>query len=260
MTATPLNWYGGKMSAAAFIVSQIPAHRTYVEPFFGGGAVLFEKKRCAHEVLNDVNGAVVAFWRALRESPEALERVCALTPFARDEWAAADLAEDVDDLELARRLYLKTATSYGHSMTAGFAYSTGQNGSKARAMLNGLDRFSSAAHRLSGCLIENQDAVRIIERFGSARSCVIYADPPYVPSSRRSTSDYEHEMSEAHHRELANALRDSPATVLLSGYHSPLYDELYADWDSTEFGARHTDRAEVLWSNRPLPINEGVRP
>jgi DNA adenine methylase len=64
------------------------------------------------------------------------------------------------------------------------------------------------------------------------------------------------------HRRLAAALHATPATVILSGYHSPLYDELYGDWWRTEIAVNvHASnsvttargkRVEVLWSNREL--------
>lgn len=52
------------------------------------------------------------------------------------------------------------------------------------------------------------------------------------------------------------------STVFLSGYPSPLYNELYADWDrvTRHVAAAHTtagsrrgqDRTEVIWTNRPI--------
>jgi DNA adenine methylase len=61
------------------------------------------------------------------------------------------------------------------------------------------------------------------------------------------------------HRELAGALRECRADVILSGYASPLYDELYEGWHRHELrancGNSPTERArtEVLWSSRPFP-------
>jgi DNA adenine methylase len=60
------------------------------------------------------------------------------------------------------------------------------------------------------------------------------------------------------HRELAAALLDCCAAVVLSGYPSPLYDELFRGWSRLEIphftghGGKRMDRTEVLWSNRPL--------
>jgi site-specific DNA-adenine methylase len=62
--------------------------------------------------------------------------------------------------------------------------------------------------------------------------------------------------SDDEHRELAEALQDCRAAVVLSGYDSPLYDELFQDWHSTRIstttgqGGARQGRTEVLWSNR----------
>jgi len=64
--------------------------------------------------------------------------------------------------------------------------------------------------------------------------------------------------TDAEHRELAAALADCRAAVVLSGYHSPLYAELYAGWHRYEKPATtgnakgDRSRTEVLWSNRLL--------
>jgi len=63
------------------------------------------------------------------------------------------------------------------------------------------------------------------------------------------------------HTELAVALHEARAIVVLSGYPSPLYADLYADWHRTDLaawtgqgnqGPRAGARVEVLWSNVPL--------
>lgn len=87
---------------------------------------------------------------------------------------------------------------------------------------------------------------------------MIYADPPYLGSTRKS-GRYKHEMLTAvEHEELAEGLHQARAAVVLSGYDSPLYDRLYADWDRVEIptttgqGGTRQGRTEVLWSNRPI--------
>ena len=55
----PTNHYGGKTRVAPWIAGLLPAHRTYVEPFAGSGAVLFAKAPSPTEILNDLDGAVI---------------------------------------------------------------------------------------------------------------------------------------------------------------------------------------------------------
>jgi DNA adenine methylase len=82
-------------------------------------------------------------------------------------------------------------------------------------------------------------------------------DPPYVHTTRSgkvrgtdSRKSYKHEMTDEHHRELAEVLHRLTGAVVLSGYRCDLYDELYADWRRVDRmaladGAR--ERVECLW-------------
>lgn len=269
-------YHGGKSRLAPWIVSLMPTHRVFVEPFAGSAAVLLAKPRSTHEVLNDVDGNVVNFYKVLREQPEDLEYACRLTPYARDEFAGADLSEDLDDLERARRWWIRTNQSFVHTATTATGWSTSvlRGSNNARTVFNRIERFAAAAERLGHVTIENRDAFYVIERYGTPDG-VIYADPPYLMSVRASAGqkrpggDYVHEFgTEADHRELAEVLKASPSTVLLSGYHSPLYDELYAQWHQVEQKVlrrasngrsgtqHHVD--EVVWCNRPLGQTAGV--
>lgn len=272
MSLKPLvPYHGGKGRLASWIVDLMPRHRVYVEPFAGSAAVLLAKPRSTHEILNDVDGNVVNFYRVLREDPRELERVCRLTPYARDEFAAADLHDpDLDPLERARRWWTRTNQSFAHTGTDATGWSTSimRGSNNARSVLNRIDRFAAAAERLATVTIENRDALTLIAEY-SVPDGVVYADPPYLMSTRsamnrRPGGDYAHEFAtDDDHQALARVLHASPATVLLSGYHSPLYDELYADWPHVERrvvrrssngrSAALPHAIEVVWCNRDLP-------
>lgn len=267
----PVHYYGGKARLAPWIVSMFPPHHVYVEPFFGSGAVLFAKEPSQHEVINDQDGNVVNFWRQLRENMAELERVCALTPYARDEFEGANLddIEGLDDLERARRWWLRCMQAFGRlESKSGWAASTkqGSTGPLTSKRLV-LGRFEPAAQRLARVLIENQDAVAVIERYACDRS-VTYIDPPYLHSTRaglgKRPKDYRVDMPhEDDHRRLAKAAHEAPGFVVVSGYPSDLYDDLYGDWWTTtriitrhsthHFEHRTGEKAhETLWSNRPV--------
>lgn len=268
----PLAYYGGKSRLAGWIASVLPAHRVYVEPFCGSAAVLFAKAPSTHEILNDLDGDLVCFLRVLRARPEELERACRLTPYARDEYAAADLAEPgLDELERARRWWVRSSQSFAQVAKRGTGWSTSiQRGSNnARSVWNRLDRFRPAAERLGCVTVENRDALEVIPAYDDARG-VFYIDAPYLGSTRsgfadgrRPAGDYFCEFaSDVQHKELARVLGEVRGAVLVSGYPSELYDQLYEGWWRVErqvlcrvsngrtSGNYH--RTEVLWSNRPL--------
>lgn len=50
---TPISYYGGKQQMLRHILPLIPDHETYVEPFFGGGAVFWAKQPVNQEIIND---------------------------------------------------------------------------------------------------------------------------------------------------------------------------------------------------------------
>ena len=87
MTVTaPLRYPGAKWSLAEQIVSHFGDHFHYVEPYFGSGAVFFKKTPSPHEVINDLNGRVVNFWKVLRDQTEDLCWGLETTPWSRGEY------------------------------------------------------------------------------------------------------------------------------------------------------------------------------
>ncbi|MEU7787689.1 DNA adenine methylase [Amycolatopsis sp. NPDC049159] len=103
----PLTYFGGKTRLAEQISAAFPAHEHYVEPYAGSLAVLLAKPRSRMETVNDLDGDLMTFWRVLRDQPDELTRVCALTPHARAEQLEAyALGEVPDDLERARRVWV----------------------------------------------------------------------------------------------------------------------------------------------------------
>ena len=86
---TIIKYPGAKWSIADWIVSLMPPHKSYLEPFFGSGAIFFTKPRSRIETINDMDGEIVNLFRVVRDMPEALERAVALTPYSREEYEKA---------------------------------------------------------------------------------------------------------------------------------------------------------------------------
>ena len=81
-----LKYPGAKNRLANWIVDHIPEHKVYCEPFFGSGAVFFNKKICYNEILNDLDDEVYNFFKVLRNNGEQLIDAIALTPYSRTEY------------------------------------------------------------------------------------------------------------------------------------------------------------------------------
>lgn len=263
----PFPYYGAKGRLAGQIVDLMPRHRVYVEPFAGSAAVLFAKPAAPVEVINDLDRNVTTFFRVLRDDADALIQALRFTPYARDEFAAADLAEEgLTDLERARRFFVRTTQGHnaaGSGGRAGWSNGIRTKHTDATATRNLVERLGQVAERLRTVVVDNRDAAEVVAAH-DAPDAVFYLDPPYLSGTRQCDRDYAHEAgSDDFHRGLAAALHGVQGTVLLSGYPSALYDELYGDWDRIEVAVHRaatnsrgrTDvprGIEVVWSNRPL--------
>jgi DNA adenine methylase len=260
----PFPYYGGKQRLAARIVSLLPDHGHYVEPFAGSLAVLLAKPPSRMETINDLDREVVTFWRVLRDRPDELVAACELTPHALAEYDACRKADDtVDEVEVARRLWVKLsqgrASATGNTK-AGWRHHRDPGGSTVGipAYLDGYRRrLHPAAERLRAVSIECRPALDVIRLYGTHEKVLLYVDPPYLPGTRTSTG-YRHELTDADHAELVEALDACRGAVVLSGYASALYDDQLDHWHrldiptATGQGGTWEPRTEVLWSNRPL--------
>lgn len=110
---TLLNYPGAKWGMAKEIVALMPPHRSYVEPFFGSGAVLFNKPPSAIETVNDIDGDIVNFFTILREQPEELAAAVSMTPYARDVFNDAHENRGSGDLERAWKFAIRSKMGHG---------------------------------------------------------------------------------------------------------------------------------------------------
>lgn len=270
----PFTYFGAKSTIADQIVALLPAHAHYVEPYAGSLAVLLAKPPTKMETVNDLDGDLISFWQVLRDRPDELARACALTPHSRAEYQTCRREPAVEDpLEQARRVWVLLTQGRGGTLgkLTGWRHFVNPRGSSIGmpGYLDGyINRIAAAAERLHHVSLECLPALDIITKYGGDPDILLYVDPPYLGTARNGDDQYRHEMKdEASHRELADALNLCTASVVLSGYGSPLYDQdLYRHWHRIEIatmtgnggGTRGLERTEVLWSNRPIGIQPSL--
>lgn len=251
-----LRWHGGKWNLAPWIISEMPAHRVYVEPFGGAGSVLIRKPRCYAEVWNDLDGNVVNLFQVLRsDNAERLVEVLRLTPFASEEFQGAYQPSD-DPVERARRLVIRSFMGFGsngHNRKTGFRSNSNRSGTTpAHDWVNYPTALKAIVERLQGVVILNRDACEVMAGHDGPET-LHYVDPPYVLDTRTdAASDYAHELSDSDHENLLDFLDGLTGMVMLSGYPHDLYDARLAHWTRITRRALAdgaAERVEVLWLN-----------
>lgn len=251
-----MRYQGGKWRMAPWIIGLFPPHHAYVEPFGGGASVLLQKPRSPIEVYNDLDEGIVGVFRVLRDPvlSEQLAQACALTPFSRAEFMAA-WTDSPDPVENARRTVVRSQQGIGAKKRAsrnGWRTRL-SGGSPSSTWARWPDQVRSWCERLQGVALECTTWQRMVEIYDK-KTTLFYCDPPYLLHTRAwdHREIYEHEMSDADHAELLVRLRAVDGMVVLSGYHSDLYDSMLGDWTRLERHARaqgNRPRVEVVWLN-----------
>lgn len=257
---TVLRYPNSQSKNSAWINTFIPEHKIYIDSFFGAGSIFFDKLPSQIEIINDLDRNVMQAFKVLRDKPEELIRAIELTPYSRDEYDLSyKIEKDLDDVERARRFFVRCWQGYGSSNLYhnGFRTTLQERRNPARSWANLPDTLERAAKRLSNVQVERCDALSLIKRF-KFRDAFIYVDPTPLPGLRKGYF-YQEEMDEEQHIKLLDALKDHPGPVMISSFDNDLYDEILEDWYKVYFDPKQAPKddapkdpeklVEVLWMN-----------
>lgn len=256
-----LKYPGSKWRLADWIVSLMPPHKSYLEPFFGSGAVFFKKPPSRIETINDLDGEIINLFRCIRERPEELMRAVACTPYSRGEYEQAwehfkaGGQNRPDGIEAARLTLVRYWQAHGSTVVYKGGWKNDRAGREyaydVRYWRQLPERIATVAERLKDAQIEQAPAVDVIRRFRHP-DVLIYADPPYMLNTRKGKQYIVEMAEEAQHVELLDALQEHPGPVILSGYDNDLYNEHLQGWKKLHRRAQAEGgaaRMETVWLN-----------
>lgn len=256
MSNKVLKYPGGKGNIVKELVKLVPDHKTYLEPFFGAGSLFFVKEPSKIETINDIDGDVINLFAVIKEKSAELARTLLVTPYSRDVYDDATSDEGSTDVQRAVSFLVRCWQGYGSrgaSCKVGFKTDVaGRESMYALWDWYGLpERVIEAAERLRKVQIENRPAVELIRAYNN-KDTFMYLDPPYLFETRSSGNQYTHEMSDTDHDDLLDAILQSKAKVMVSGYDSELYNRRLCNWRKKIFpscACSGSPRTEVVWMN-----------
>lgn len=265
----PLKWHGGKHYLAKKIIALMPPHVHYVEPFFGGGAVLLaktpEQYEGVSEVVVDLNYDLTNFWCALQDdaSFKELKRRLDATPFSQVEFEGVDVEREKFGSGMtghAAAFFVKCRMSLAGRMKSFAPLSRtrtrrGMN-EQASAWLAAIEGLPAVHDRLKRVVILNAEATKIMLQ-QDGPDTLFCCDPPYLPTTRTAPDVYAHEMTVEQHVEFLCVCNQLKGKVLVSGYRCDLYDTQLADWTRHDFelpnnaagGESKRRMVECVWCN-----------
>lgn len=222
-----INWIGGKRLLRKTIAPLIPEDiNGYIEPFGGGGWVLFYKDKWAElEVYNDLDNRLVNLFNVVKYHPCELARQMCYMLASRRQFEQMLSFEGITDIQKASKFLYIITRSFG---AKGSVFGT----SKMRGLKSAggiIQRIDEISKRLDKVIIENKNAFELIKNYDNPNQ-FFYCDPPYSKGEGYkvvSTKDFEHET-------LAEILKNIKGRFLLSYDDSEKIRKLYKNFNIIE--------------------------
>lgn len=256
---TPITYWGGKQLLSPLICSIIPEHTTYCEPFFGGGAVFFHKPKSKVEIINDLNGEVVNFYRQCASNFEALQARIRETPYSRalhkDAYIIYSNPHLFPPVERAWAFWVLTNQGYCGKIGTSWGYGTAGNSCEKKVNNRRILFNEDLKNRLDMVQIECTDAIRLIT-LRDREETFFYLDPPYFNSNLGHYGGY----TEQHFEDLLKLCSKLKGKFILSSYPSEILTRYTKEnaWSqhsldqATLASKDRKTKTEVITANFPL--------
>jgi DNA adenine methylase len=173
-----IRWPGGKTSLLPHILPLIPPHHCYCEPFSGGLAMLCAKPRSPIEVINDLNGDLINFYRIVRYHLNPLLDELEFVPGSRQEFYDFIRQPGLTDIQRAARWWYRNKNGFASDSNS-FGRSAKSGGASLSSRSAALDKIRALNARLDKVCIENLDWQRCVEINDTPES-FFFVDPPYT--------------------------------------------------------------------------------
>ncbi len=205
---------GSKAPIASTIISMIPPHEVYVEPFVGSGAIYFKKPPSDKEVLNDKDSDLMSAYKFIKRAKN--EDLDKYNKYDTDEKLEAFYkSEGGTYLDKLAKYIIRSCWTFG-SKGVGKIYT--KSNSNPFQKLENLDKYKE---RVKATIFLNQDYKTVIKKYDSPES-FIYLDPPY---EEKSDKLYKHSLID--YEEMALILKKIKGKFLLSLNDSPNIRNLF---------------------------------
>jgi len=254
---TPISYWGGKQKMAKRIISMIPEHETFIEPFCGGSAVLFAKPISKKEVLNDLNPFVFAFWNQMATNFEQLQKFIQSILHSKSQFSEAlniykGLIES-SELEKAVAFWVLTNQSFSSNIGSSWSYAKTTVNKTGISLANKRENFHVYEGRLKNCTIERIDAIDCIKKYDN-KEAFFYVDPPYFNADMGHYGGYK----EKHFDNLLQCLSQIEGKFILSCYPNDLinkFDWTRIDLEMTLFSSKGSSGKKCRKKTETLLMN-----
>lgn len=240
LMVSPLRYPGGKGALYSRLLRLLRANDlvggTYVEPYAGGAGAALGLLLTGHVdriVINDLDPAIYAFWKAIVDYPHDFASLTTHAELTVDEWhrqkAIYSGAVRTDYLALGFATFYLNRTNRSGVLNGGPIGGLDQTGNyKIDARFNKtalLERLRLIALYAKKIKPTRRDGIQVIKQYVGRDRTFIYADPPYF---EKAGTLYMNSFAAGDHLALARCLTDRPTSRWLLTYdNNPRVAEFY---------------------------------
>lgn len=215
-----LNRIGNKSRIAQDIIKEFPPHKTYIELFFGGGGIFFNKPLAAFNVCNDIEDNVFNLWRVLQTSPDALIDQIKLMPLTHSlmkYWAKNQEEDPVK--KAARFVMLSNFGINGRSTSLRFGPGAGN---EKKYLMTKVEKTLLHIKNVKFMCEDFRECLKRIHFRDEKKSAFIYADPPYL----NTMNNYKNGFTPGDAADLFDLLTTAGVKFAISEFNNPTILEL----------------------------------
>ena len=211
---------GNKKRIAHKIIAHFPAHKIYVEPFFGAGGLFFQKPKSQYNIVNDLDSDVFNLFQVVMNQKEELEKAFYMMPIHSDLLEYWKKNQETEPIKKALRfLFLSNFTIMG----TGTGMRIGASGGTNKNIVN--DNLNETFEKLKNVQMNNCHFKRFINSISlddrgnkkESEQTFIYCDPPYL----NTTDNYSNSFTESDSLELFETLQSTGCKWAMSEFDHP---------------------------------------
>ncbi len=235
MTSPPFSWPGGKSKLKKRIIVEIPPHKTYVEPFVGGGSVLFAKPLAEKNVINDLDKNLINFYKDLKNNGCKTAKSCKL-PTTKKQF---DELDEKNPCGLMGQI----KTSYGGKRKT-FHPGTYE---RPHTTKNPKRQCNDQQTKLKKTSILNNDFEIVLEKYNK-KDTFAYLDPPYVGSENFFKSGGD----DASPEKVCKCLKKFKGKFLLSYNDNPRVKKACKDFEIKKIDTKYEMQRKQTGTMKPV--------
>lgn len=247
-----IKWVGGKSQLRDKIISIIPAHKTYIEPFAGAGWVLFGKPPSPSEFINDIDNELINLYLTVKTKPDEFQKEFKKFPISQkvfESLAAGDglpevkrdmafqrfrsdrSGDGIPNVDMAVFTYYLVMGSFNSFLTKpSFAISNSRESPLVKFHSTDWQQIKDRLKRVTLLSLDFEDVIKKLD----GPESVFYLDPPYTVATGNEYY-YRHTFEDHDHERLEKIVNKIKGKFIMSYNNVAVITNRYTDFNIIEY-------------------------